>query len=439
MQPAHTEGRSHRLPLLPSILGHSRGDILFPRDISSFCRNGDRKSHPNTSRCPHDHECCGSSAAVVAVPGRRGEPSVHLQERRNVAAAPDLGHIAPFSVALFREVLRRRGTSSSRPTASGPPRPGYFGSGGNTQTQLEQVLQLTNKADTLALYRAVTELHEAQDTKPNYTLNAANKLFVQEYYPIFECVRHVLANKLQTVNFRRSHKAAETINQYVRDTTRGKISQLVRPREISRAHIVLANAVYFKGLWEQQFQPDNTHLEKFYPAPDQHAFVDMMTQENKFPIGYSGDLDAQVLEIPYRERGASLFVFLPRDRNTGRELDDMLRQFQPASLRPAIGNLVKRDVLLKFPKFRLENSLRSELTGALIRLGIEDLFTTEANMRGFFPTGGLKVKGRAQGDGRVHGGGRRDQSDPDEGVRPPPPPAPPRALRHQPAPLPGPR
>lgn len=84
--------------------------------------------------------------------------------------------------------------------------------------------------------------------------------------------------------------------------------------------------------------------------------------------GYSGDLDAQVLEIPYRERGASLFVFLPRDRNTGRELDDMLRQFQPASLRPAIGNLVKRDVLLKFPKFRLENSLRSELTGVSLPL-----------------------------------------------------------------------
>lgn len=51
--------------------------------------------------------------------------------------------------------------------------------------------------------------HEAQDTKPNYTLNAANKLFVQEYYPIFECVRHVLANKLQTVNFRRVGEVAD--------------------------------------------------------------------------------------------------------------------------------------------------------------------------------------------------------------------------------------
>lgn len=98
-------------------------------------------------------------------------------------------------------------------------------------------------------------------------------------------------------------------------------------------------------------------LKKLQSGSDPKAFA-----------GYSGDLDAQVLEIPYRERGASLFVFLPRDRNTGRELDDMLRQFQPASLRPAIGNLVKRDVLLKFPKFRLENSLRSELTGVSLPL-----------------------------------------------------------------------
>ncbi|XP_042870168.1 leukocyte elastase inhibitor-like [Penaeus japonicus] len=331
--------------------------------------------------------------SALTLAGGVGPQCISRNDDTSPPPRPDLGHITPFSVTLFKEVLPSTGNFVFSPYSVWSALVlAYFGSGGNTQAQLEQVLQLTNKADTLALYRAVTDLHEAQDSKPNYTLNAANKLFVQEYYPILECVRHVLGNKLQTVNFRRSQKAAAIINQYVRDTTRGKISQLVRPREISRAHIVIANAVYFKGLWEQQFLPDNTRLEKFYPAPDQHAFVDMMTQENRFPIGYSGDLDAQVLEIPYRERGASMFVFLPRDRNTGRELDDMLRQFQPASLRPAIGNLVKRNVLLKFPKFRLENSLRSELTGALIRVGIEDLFSTDANMQGFFPTGGLKVK-----------------------------------------------
>lgn len=77
--------------------------------------------------------------------------------------------------------------------------------------------------------------------------------------------------------------------------------------------------------------------------------------------GVSKELDADVVELPYRGGAASLFVLLPRDRRTGDELDRMLQRLTPAALASAVGNLTPSKVQLKFPKLKLESSLRNEL------------------------------------------------------------------------------
>lgn len=72
---------------------------------------------------------------------------------------PDLGHITPFSVDLFKEVLPSTGNFFFSPYSVWSALVlAYFGSGGNTQAQLEQVLQLTNKEETLALYKSIDQM-----------------------------------------------------------------------------------------------------------------------------------------------------------------------------------------------------------------------------------------------------------------------------------------
>lgn len=49
--------------------------------------------------------------------------------------------------------------------------------------------------------------------------------------------------------------------------------------------MVLLNAVYFKGLWKQQFYPASTRKETFYVSPHRRSIVDMMSQTGDFRYG----------------------------------------------------------------------------------------------------------------------------------------------------------
>lgn len=77
--------------------------------------------------------------------------------------------------------------------------------------------------------------------------------------------------------------------------------------------------------------------------------------------GISEELEAQVLEMPFQGKRASMFVFLPQDQNNGRELENMLKRMNPGSLLSAMRILDRRDVVINFPKFKFEKCLGSEL------------------------------------------------------------------------------
>lgn len=84
--------------------------------------------------------------------------------------------------------------------------------------------------------------------------------------------------------------------------------------------------------------------------------------------GISEELEAQVLEMPFKGKRASMYVFLPQDQNNGRELDNMLKRMNPGSLLSAMRILDRRDVVINFPKFKYEKCLGSELR--LVRIQI---------------------------------------------------------------------
>lgn len=94
--------------------------------------------------------------------------------------------------------------------------------------------------------------------------------------------------------------------------------------------------------------------------------------------GISEELEAQVLEMPFKGKRASMYVFLPQDQNNGRELDNMLKRMNPGSLLSAMRILDRRDVVINFPKFKYEKCLGSELrlVSICIRFSrIEDYLT----------------------------------------------------------------
>ncbi|XP_063592660.1 leukocyte elastase inhibitor-like isoform X1 [Penaeus indicus] len=274
---------------------------------------------------------------------------------------PDLDHILPFSVGLFKEVVSSAGNFFFSPYSIWTALVlTYFGAETNTRAQMEQVLQLTNKEDTLALYRALNE-GRSHENNENYTLNTANRIFIREDFSIRPCLQQVLSRELQRLNFRQPAVAAEFINSFVKNATNGKIQQAVAADLLNSVEMLIVNAIYFKGLWEHQFRIADTSKAEFFTTTTQVSMVDMMTQRAYFRNGVSKELDADVVELPYRGGAASLLVLLPRNKGTGDELDRMLQRLTPAALASAIGNLEISERILNLPKFKFEKGLSSEL------------------------------------------------------------------------------
>jgi hypothetical protein len=64
--------------------------------------------------------------------------------------------------------------------------------------------------------------------------------------------------------------------------------------------LVLVNAVYFKGVWQNQFSAANTVTDKFHLSSRESKEVPMMHKTSDFGYLTSDELDADILEMPYR-------------------------------------------------------------------------------------------------------------------------------------------
>ena len=64
--------------------------------------------------------------------------------------------------------------------------------------------------------------------------------------------------------------------------TKGHIRDLLPDGSIDEStDLVLANAVYFKGLWQSRFDPANSKKDLFYSSGSQNSMVTFMKQKGR--------------------------------------------------------------------------------------------------------------------------------------------------------------
>ena len=73
------------------------------------------------------------------------------------------------------------------------------------------------------------------------------------------------------------------INDWVSNTTNGRIIELVKEEDME-TDMIIANAAYFQGSWLHQFNKNNTVEDIFYSFKGKHH-VDMMVQKGNFRHG----------------------------------------------------------------------------------------------------------------------------------------------------------
>lgn len=287
----------------------------------------------------------GEGGARVSSPGESASP----------AAPKTFGEgNDDFALALYGSLRQRSGNLFFSPfsirAALGMA---YAGARGETAREMREALRfvLPDEELHLAFAQAVQGL---QASGGDLEISVANSLWSQKGAPLeaafLDLVGRHYGGAPNLVDFRRQAEAARTaINRWVEEETRRKIRDLIPPDGVQTdTRLVLANAVYFKGLWEVRFRREATREEPFRLEGGGTVRAPLMRQKESIPYlqadGY------QAVDLAYRGGHVSMLVLLP-DRVDG--LRDLEGKVTGRLLREGAAKLREREVDLFLPRFKV--------------------------------------------------------------------------------------
>ena len=251
----------------------------------------------------------------------------------------------------------------------------WNGADGTTKAAMQQTLGFSPQTDEEInqSFKSLQELLTGLDKQVNFT--TANSIWHAQQYELQAAF--VQQNKnyfdatVQKLDFN-SPTAKNTINDWVKDKTQGKINDIVQ--EIRQDHVMfLVNALYFKGTWTYPFDKKLTQKAPFRQENGSTSQVDFMTLKNGKYLYYQ-DASKQIIDLPYGNRQFSMTIIVPNGQHTVSNLTQELNADQLASW------LTKADTAkleLRLPKFKLE--YKKELQETLKQLGMGEAFSEKAN------------------------------------------------------------
>lgn len=180
--------------------------------------------------------------------------------------------------------------------------------------------------------------------------------------------------------------AVSTINSWVLEKTNNKIKELINRKFINNeTRLILTNAIYFKGKWEDEFKKENTKKEDFSTADLSTTKVDMMHKKNKCDY-YEGD-GYQVIDMLYKGEQLAMMVVLP---SSAAGLSVMETRWHEEGLYShVLEEMSYEDVILSFPRFKLETEFKLKPT--LESMGAELAFSDDADFSGITSDTALKI------------------------------------------------
>ncbi|XP_006020809.1 glia-derived nexin isoform X1 [Alligator mississippiensis] len=192
--------------------------------------------------------------------------------------------------------------------------------------------------------------------------------FVTRNKEVFQC-------NVKSVDFEDPNVACDSINQWVKNETRGMIDKILSPDDIDAAltRLVLVNAVYFKGLWKSRFRPENTRKRPFYGADGKTYQVPMLSQLSVFRCGTTStpnDLWYNIIELPYHGEMISMLIAVPSESTT--LLSSVIPHISTKTIESWRTIMVPKRVQVTLPKFTAE--AETDLKEPLKSLGITDMF-----------------------------------------------------------------
>ncbi|MBN2733167.1 MAG: serpin family protein [Balneolaceae bacterium] len=245
------------------------------------------------------------------------------------------------------------------------------GAAGETQTGMKEALGIS-ELELQAINQSYQSLMKLLvELDPKVKLNIGNSLWGREGFPINQSFKDILKTyfdaRVDELDFT-TPAAADTINQWVNDQTNGRIEEIIKsiPNNII---LYLINAIYFKGDWLYQFDPEDTKPADFHLQDGSTVDVEMMSQEA--PVAVYRSNEVHMAELAYGDSLYQMTILMPADKKT--PISKFVQESLTASnLMAWTGQLQSQETIIKLPKF--ESSYDKTLNGILKSMGMEEAF-----------------------------------------------------------------
>ncbi|MGF7046961.1 serpin B [Paenibacillus sp. DS2015] len=248
----------------------------------------------------------------------------------------------------------------------------YNGSAGETASEMTKTLGW----DDITL-EDLNEHNEQlrkllSDSDDGIELNIANSVWVKEgtefKQPFLRASKDSYNADIYSLKLSNT-KTMDKINNWVKQHTNNKITQILANPLSPLTESVLINAIYFNGTWEHSFSEDNTQEESFVLTDGSTQQVQMMRQTYSFP--YAETEDWQSIRLPYGDGRMSMLIILPSEQSSLGELQQELWK-DPS---PWQQTFDENTVNIGLPRFQIE--YKQQLKTVLQNIGMKLAFQPE--------------------------------------------------------------
>ncbi|XP_030271833.1 alpha-1-antitrypsin-like protein CM55-ST [Sparus aurata] len=174
------------------------------------------------------------------------------------------------------------------------------------------------------------------------------------------------------VDFTNTTDSANTINEYVKEKTNGKIDKLVSNLDPSTV-MYLISYIYFKGQWANPFRPELTKKDMFNVDENTKIPVQMMNMEDELHSYYDQGINTTVLQLPFNN-SYSMLLLLPDDMAV------LENDISRGHVTKWLKWMRPRTYDLYVPKFSIKTSY--SLKDVLAGMGMTDMFGDRADLSG---------------------------------------------------------
>lgn len=313
-----------------------------------------------------------------------------LRAEEPVMKAND-GNSAAFCVDLYKQLAVKPGNHFFSPfsivTALAMT---SAGAGGETDVEMAAALHLNpdpakRHAECASWARMLNSANDSLFKRPagGMEISTANSIWLatrlQFKKSFVDIAKKDYQAEVRAADFAgSSRKAADNINDWVEDKTKGKIKDIVDPRAITPdTAVILANAIYFKADWAAPFEAESTRDADFTLDGGEKIKTPLMAQTASFNYVNREAEGFSALEMAYKGQRMTMLILLPHKVDG---LPALEKKLTGPLVTDTIESLERQRVVVFMPKFHAETEY--QLADPLQALGMKLAFSPNADFSG---------------------------------------------------------